>query len=75
MLPCFKCKNCDTNWIIDIYSDSKEGIIQEFISQMCCPICGKRNLRVCFIRKVDDETPDIIQESFNNCDEITQSLM
>ena len=75
MLPCFKCKKCDTNWIIDIYSDSKEGIIQKFMSQMCCPICGKRDLRVCFIQKLQDKIPDIIQESINDYDEISQSLI
>ncbi|MFX0140565.1 MAG: hypothetical protein ACFFDN_43395 [Candidatus Hodarchaeota archaeon] len=75
MLPCFKCKNCYTNWIIDIYSDSKDGVIQKFISQMCCPICGKKNLRVCFIQKLQDKIPDIIQESVKNYDKIPHFLV
>ena len=69
MLPCFKCENCNTSWIVDIYTDSKDGIIQEFISSTCCPICGRKKLRVCFIKKMEDKIPDLIQDpidEYNN---------
>ncbi|MHA1378468.1 MAG: hypothetical protein ACTSRG_08810 [Candidatus Helarchaeota archaeon] len=75
MIPCFKCKNCKTNWVVDIYTDSKEGIIQNFISSTCCPICGKKNLRVCFIHKVEEGIRDRLHESVNYYDKISQSLI
>ena len=69
MVPCFKCKNCNTNWIVDIYTESKEGIIQDFLSSMCCPICGEKRLRVCFIQKIKDNIPEIVQQVKNNSDD------
>ncbi|MHA1386236.1 MAG: hypothetical protein ACTSR3_20985 [Candidatus Helarchaeota archaeon] len=75
MLPCFKCENCDTNWVVDIYSKSKEGISQKFISTSCCPICGKRNLRVCFIYKVENEITNNINESLNFFDEVSATYV
>lgn len=75
MIPCFKCKNCNTNWIVDIYTDSKEGVIQKFISTACCPICGKKNLRVCFIQKLEEKIPEINHEHLSNYGEISHSLI
>lgn len=75
MIPCFRCKSCKTDWIVDIYTESKEGIIQKFLSSICCPICGKKNLRICFIQKIEDKQTEIIQEPLKYYKEIDQNMV
>jgi hypothetical protein len=74
MVPCFKCKNCETNWIVDIYTNSKDGILQNFISSTCCPICGKRNLRICFLQKIEDQVPSILDDALDFNEDFSQSM-
>ena len=75
MIPCFRCKNCETDWIIDIYTQSNDGIIQKFINSMCCPICGKKDLRVCFLQKVENKYSNNFQNSNIYNDELGYSLV
>ena len=51
MIPVFKCEDCDTEFYVDIYTNSMKGVSKTFIDMTCCPICTSFNLRVCFVKR------------------------
>ena len=55
MIPVFKCEECDTEFFVDIYTESKKGISKTFIDMICCPICTSTDMRVCFVKRMNKE--------------------
>ena len=55
MIPVFKCEECETEMFVDIYTESQKGISKNFIDMICCPICNSTNMRVCFVKRINNE--------------------
>ncbi|MHA1784409.1 MAG: hypothetical protein ACTSVY_01815 [Candidatus Helarchaeota archaeon] len=55
MIPVFRCEDCNTEFYVDIYTNSAEGVSKTFIDMICCPICTSIALRVCFVKRKDSQ--------------------